>query len=217
MKNLIRSLEQRLEAILDGVASRMFHGPLHPTELAGRIIRRADLSVTDTERGPVAANRFVVSASPDDVDEAADLSRVEEELARLVEEAAAERGWRLEGPTRVELTTDPRIRTGEVKVEARIEKGPRDPWCWLVGDHRVPVCVNRAVIGRAADVDVVISDPHVSRRHATIWREAGRVMVADLGSANGTTADGTRVSDEGSEVRPGSVIRFGPVAYRLEM
>lgn len=42
-------------------------------------------------------------------------------------------------------------------------------------------------LGREADNDIVISDPRVSRYHCQITYENGAWLVADLGSANGTT------------------------------
>lgn len=215
-KNLIRALEQRLEALLDGMAGRVFQGPLHPVELAGRIIRRADLSATDTDIGPLVANRFVVVASPVDLVEDVHWSRVQVELARLVEEAAADRGWRLEGPAEVVLRADPELHAGDLRIEASVERGPRDAWARLVGDETLAVCLNRSVVGRDDSADINIPDPYVSRRHALIWREAGSVLLRDLGSANGTTVDGTRVGSQPARVESGSVIRFGRLAFRFE-
>ena len=49
------------------------------------------------------------------------------------------------------------------------------------------------VIGRGAEADVVVDDAGVSRRHAEIHVDGGRVRVIDLGSTNGTFVDGERV------------------------
>ena len=51
-------------------------------------------------------------------------------------------------------------------------------------------------IGRSADADVPLDDPDVSRLHCAVTvSEDGRVSVADLGSTNGTSLDGTEVHD----------------------
>lgn len=50
------------------------------------------------------------------------------------------------------------------------------------------------VIGRGATADVSLDDPGVSRRHARIGRAADGWVLEDLGSANGTTLNGRRVS-----------------------
>lgn len=44
------------------------------------------------------------------------------------------------------------------------------------------------ILGRGADVDVDVAG--ISRQHARIWIENRKLMVADLGSRNGTTVDG---------------------------
>ncbi|MGP4091512.1 FHA domain-containing protein, partial [Streptomyces sp. KR55] len=49
-------------------------------------------------------------------------------------------------------------------------------------------------VGRSADADVPLDDPDVSRLHCAVTLDTdGRISVADLGSTNGTTLDGTRV------------------------
>lgn len=60
-------------------------------------------------------------------------------------------------------------------------------------DDRVLVVQgNEALIGRAKECDVIISDRHVSGRHAKVL--AGLVVI-DLDSTNGTFVDGQRIRD----------------------
>lgn len=49
------------------------------------------------------------------------------------------------------------------------------------------------VLGRNPDCDIVLTSPSVSRRHARLVRRAGIVRVEDLGSANGTFVNGSRI------------------------
>jgi putative serine protease PepD len=52
------------------------------------------------------------------------------------------------------------------------------------------------VLGRQAGCDVVIRDPHASRRHAELRLLAGgQVLLRDLDSANGTRVDGEPVAE----------------------
>ncbi|MFC9063215.1 FHA domain-containing protein, partial [Streptomyces sp. NPDC057074] len=71
-------------------------------------------------------------------------------------------------------------------------------------------------LGRSADADVALDDPDVSRMHCavTVTPDA-RVSVADLGSTNGTTLDGTRVGDRPVRFAPGALLRIGESALRL--
>ncbi|MFE5484621.1 FHA domain-containing protein [Streptomyces sp. NPDC056527] len=71
-------------------------------------------------------------------------------------------------------------------------------------------------IGRSLDADVPLDDPDVSRVHCTVTVGAdGRVTVADLGSTNGTTLDGTAVGDRPVRLSPGALLRLGESALRL--
>ncbi|MCX4859815.1 FHA domain-containing protein [Streptomyces canus] len=71
-------------------------------------------------------------------------------------------------------------------------------------------------IGRAADADVPLDDPDVSRLHCAVTVAAdGRVSVADLDSTNGTTLDGTRVGTRPVRFPPGALLRIGESVLRL--
>ncbi|NUT31034.1 MAG: FHA domain-containing protein [Streptomyces sp.] len=71
-------------------------------------------------------------------------------------------------------------------------------------------------IGRSADADVPLDDPDVSRLHCAVTVAAdGRVSVADLGSTNGTTLDGSGVTTRPVRFTPGSLLRIGESALRL--
>lgn len=71
-------------------------------------------------------------------------------------------------------------------------------------------------IGRSADADVPLDDPDVSRLHCAVTvSDDGRVSVADLGSTNGTSLDGTEVHDRPVRLTPGALLRLGESALRL--
>ncbi|MFE4550051.1 FHA domain-containing protein [Streptomyces sp. NPDC056785] len=74
----------------------------------------------------------------------------------------------------------------------------------------------RIEIGRSAGADVPLDDPDVSRLHCAVTvSPEGRVTVADLGSTNGTTLDGTRVTTRPVGFPPGALLRVGESALRL--
>lgn len=77
----------------------------------------------------------------------------------------------------------------------------------------------RVEIGRrpAGRVAIVLDDPSVSRRHAAFVVD-DEVTVVDLGSTNGTTADGVPItpSDPGHEIEAGAVVRVGDVELVVE-
>jgi ABC transport system ATP-binding/permease protein len=49
-------------------------------------------------------------------------------------------------------------------------------------------------IGREAGTEIVIEDPQVSRRHATLTRQGTSYLIEDIGSTNGTYVNGKRVT-----------------------
>jgi predicted component of type VI protein secretion system len=50
------------------------------------------------------------------------------------------------------------------------------------------------IIGREAGNEIVIEDPQVSRRHATLTRQGATYLLEDIGSTNGTYVNGKRVT-----------------------
>ncbi|MFE9436858.1 FHA domain-containing protein [Streptomyces sp. NPDC006640] len=71
-------------------------------------------------------------------------------------------------------------------------------------------------VGRSARADVPLDDPDVSRLHCAVTvTPDGRVSVADTGSTNGTTLDGTRVGERPVRFTEGALLRVGESALRL--
>lgn len=62
-----------------------------------------------------------------------------------------------------------------------------------LGGHRVDFTEDVLIVGRE-NADILLDDPEVSRRHASLRRTDGGVEVEDLGSTNGTLVDGARIS-----------------------
>ncbi|WCO65038.1 FHA domain-containing protein [Iamia majanohamensis] len=69
--------------------------------------------------------------------------------------------------------------------------------------------VDREVItaGRHPDSDIFLDDITVSRRHAEVRREDGRLVVRDVGSLNGTYLNRERI--EQGELHDGDTIQVG--------
>jgi len=65
-------------------------------------------------------------------------------------------------------------------------------------------------LGRAKDCDIVVADLNVSRRHAEVRLENGEHWLVDLGSTNGTSVNGKRVSraklENGDRIELGSTV-----------
>lgn len=211
----VRRVERVLESVVDQVAGRVFPGDLQPDDLAGRVVRVVDLGVSQTRSGPSAPNRVVVGVHPDDLSSGIPVAVLERALAHALEEEAADRGWRLDGPAEVRLQSHHGALRGVPEVHAERHPGPRPQWGTLrLGHHVVPLTDNRVVVGRSDQVDARIPDDSISRTHALVWREGGKVLVRDLGSSNGTRVDG-RPADGPTVLATTSVVAMGALEGRV--
>jgi hypothetical protein len=75
-----------------------------------------------------------------------------------------------------------------------------------------------AIVGRGEGTAILIDDFSVSRRHARLTVDSGRLLVEDLGSASGTFVDGERLEPGVRHlIEPGGTIRFGDIeAHYIE-
>jgi pSer/pThr/pTyr-binding forkhead associated (FHA) protein len=72
-------------------------------------------------------------------------------------------------------------------------------------------------VGRE-NADILLTHNSVSRKHAKIAAEDGRVTVEDLGSTNGTYVDGARIEpNTPTEVKDGCELRFGNEAVVVKL
>jgi len=74
--------------------------------------------------------------------------------------------------------------------------------------ERLPLGRLRITIGRSARNDVCVPDPFASRVHAEVRREGDQYLLQDLGSANGTYYNGSRL-DQTIVLTHGSRIQIG--------
>ena len=90
------------------------------------------------------------------------------------------------------------------------------PRAWLEAEgQRIPIGASGVVIGRSAEVDVVIPAQEVSRRHAQILPDANGWTLLDLGSTNGIRVNGRQVGVP-TRLTDGDVIGIGPVELVFE-
>jgi hypothetical protein len=70
-----------------------------------------------------------------------------------------------------------------------------------------PLSVGSTVIGRGDQANLRLPDVGISRRHARLDFDGGQVVLTDLGSTNGTSVNGQRVS--AVALNPGDMIQIG--------
>lgn len=78
------------------------------------------------------------------------------------------------------------------------------------------VAVGSTVIGRGESSQVRLTDVGISRQHARLEFDGGRVVLTDLGSTNGTTVNGARVN--AATLQHGDVVQLGTttLTFRLD-
>jgi hypothetical protein len=69
-------------------------------------------------------------------------------------------------------------------------------------------------IGRSTECHLVLDDPSVSRLHATLCNENGKLTVEDLGSRNGVVVNGVRITGR-HVLGDGDRIAFGQQTIRV--
>lgn len=75
---------------------------------------------------------------------------------------------------------------------------------------------DRISVGRARNSDVVVRHSSVSKLHAHFRKEGAGHTLTDVGSHNGTKADGTAlVPHQPVAVRPGMMLVFGAIQARV--
>jgi len=95
--------------------------------------------------------------------------------------------------------------------------GPSEATFWLVTGDGTRVPVRDVVsIGRGEDNTIVLSqDRQVSRRHARISPEGDRLILEDLGSANGSFLNEERVTNT-ADLKVGDEVRIGGTRLRVQ-
>ncbi|MBI4041849.1 MAG: GGDEF domain-containing protein [Deltaproteobacteria bacterium] len=78
-----------------------------------------------------------------------------------------------------------------------------------------PLKPPRAIIGRGEGADISIDLKHISRHHAEVTIEEGKVWIRDLGSTNGTFVNEVQVGEEKRELlTDGDLIRCGKTVFK---
>lgn len=216
---VLKSFEDRLERMVEGMFSRAFKSGLQPVEVGRRLIREMEASRTvDVSGRSLAPNRFVIRISDEDYERFSEFEKsLIAELAATVRGYAAQENLSFIGRVSVELQVDPAVRVGMFRLHPSYdERLPEvEPDGWLEGPDGVRHQLKNGVmtIGRVSTGDIVLSDPNISRRHAELHPLGDTYQLVDLGSTNGCKVNGQRI--ERQVLVDGDELTFGPVTLRF--
>lgn len=214
---LLDRFEDRLDRLVNGAFARAFKAEVQPVELAAAVQKEMDDRAAVVAKGrTVVPNVFTLDLSPHD-DERLSVYRtpLQAELATVVTEYAAEQSYSLLGPAEVRLDRDDTLETGIFRVHSEARAAvvaaaggsPLSGQPYLeVGGTAYPLVRAVSRLGRGTEADIRVEDPGVSRAHCEIVL-GSPAIVRDLGSTNGTSVDGSRVTQ--AALVNGSTITIG--------
>lgn len=230
----LAALERFLERLFERPTARLLRARLEPVTIVRRLERSIDAERRTADEGQLAPTRFTVQVSATDAAALARLPGLEDDLAAAALDHARRRGYRLRERPTVALVGVASLEPGDLRVLATFPEGRRIPPEPGTAPDRTmahplppgiapgtvlriasPGSARREValdgrpvtIGRAADADVVVADPLVSRHHARLAGRGGRLVLTDLGSTNGTRVNGEAVRE--AVVGPGDRVEIG--------
>jgi hypothetical protein len=207
---LLDSFERGLERAVNGAFARTFKSGLQPIEITAALRRELDTKAAVVSRDRILVpNRFRVRLSPGDLQRMTEIGPVLiDQLTQLVQQHATAQHYQFAGGISIALSEDPSLTEGMVQIDSDSVQGTVT-WNPIleIGDKRYPITKSRTVIGRGSDADVTIDDSGTSRKHVEILWDGTRAQVNDLGSTNGSSLNGERVSR--APLPPDSVIDIG--------
>ena len=119
---ILRDFEKRLEGAVEGFFARTFRSGLQPVELAKALQRYAANYQQVGVDGVFVPNVYRFELSPDDHERFSGFEKsLKAELAGVAKRTAADRGWRLQGPVRIELRADPEVTVGTYQLRGKVE------------------------------------------------------------------------------------------------
>lgn len=216
---VLRSVEKRLENLVEGAFGRAFKSGLRPVEMGRKLAREMDLNRTVGVNGrPTVPNHFVIHLSPGDHKGFAAMeTALVRELSDAAREHARDEGYAFVGPVRVELEADDRLRTGTFQIESALSEGVGGAGAGslvLPGGQRIGLTERVLTIGRLPESNITLQDSNASRHHAEIRPSGDGYVVADLGSTNGTLVNGVRVGQH--RLDDGDIIQIGNTKMLFE-
>src|SRR3712207_1356965 len=123
-----KSIEQRLEGLVEGFFTKVFRSGLQPVEVGRRILREMAGGKTVSVNRIYAPNEFRVWMSSDDYAKFSQMEAgLQREFSELVIEQAKESRWNLMGIPRITFHEEESMGRGELKVEASLTADPDAP------------------------------------------------------------------------------------------
>ena len=123
-----KSIEERLEGLVEGFFTKVFRSGLQPVEVGRRILRAMAEGKTVSVNRIYAPNEFRVLMGEDDHARFAQMEAgLAREFSELVIDQAKQNRWNLMGLPRISFEAVEKLGRGEFKVEAALAADPDRP------------------------------------------------------------------------------------------
>lgn len=123
-----RSIEQRLEGLVEGFFTKVFRSGLQPVEVGRRILREMAEGKTVSVNRIYAPNDFRVLMGAEDHSRFEQMAAgLQREFTELVIDAAKENRWNLMGMPRISFVETDGLGKGEFRVDASLAADPDKP------------------------------------------------------------------------------------------
>jgi Protein of unknown function (DUF3662)/Inner membrane component of T3SS, cytoplasmic domain len=122
---VLRTLESKLEGLVEGVFNRAFRARVQPVELARRLAKEMDSYKTVSVSRTYVPNEYIVFLAREDRRQFENYEQaLLDELSQHLLEHASREGLSLLTRPKVEFETDRRLRMGEFGIQPRLVKPP---------------------------------------------------------------------------------------------
>lgn len=234
---LLQNLESRLDKIVNGSFSKAFKSAVEPVELAAGLQQELDLRADLSNGKSVVPNIFEFDLSGEDYARLTPyFSNLSVELATVANRYAADQRYAFNGNVSISFDLDVALETGvfrirseygQAKVQATSHPNQEasiqvpiaamidtdTPRLLAVDGTEYKLTKSITTLGRGDTADIQIADAGASRNHCQVVLGAPS-LVRDLGSTNGTTVDGVKVTE--AELHDGSIIKIGGVTLTFK-
>jgi hypothetical protein len=124
--SVLRSIEQKIEGLFEGLFGRAFRTNVQPVELARKLVKEMEDHRTVSVSRVYVPNEYTVYLSPVDHEQFADYeSSLRIELQDYLAEHARREGYVLLTPPTVRMETDDDLAMGEFGIATRMVQGER--------------------------------------------------------------------------------------------
>ncbi|MFL5825990.1 MAG: FhaA domain-containing protein [Thermoleophilaceae bacterium] len=125
--SVLRNLEQKIEAMVEGAFSRAFKSRVQPVELARKLAKEMEENQTVSISRTYVPNEYCVFLSPDDREQFSGYEdALRKELSDYLLEHARNENFALVTRPTVDFRTDERLSLGEFGIQAQLVRPPED-------------------------------------------------------------------------------------------